>query len=355
MDRRTVDVYEERAVQWRDTRPARFIERAEALGAAIPDGVPRLDAGCGAGLHLPALGRPAVALDAAYAMAALAREVEPSSLPVQADLEQLPLRRGGLGGSWARASYLHVPRTRLPWALMELHSALQVGAPAEFVYRFGADRDVVGEDDEEFPGRLFAEWGTEALTDVHVGAGFDVHECTHDGGEWIVIGATRALTLPDYVGDGMRLLLCGLNPSVYSAERGVGFARPGNRFWPAALAAGVVTRDRDPRHALTEHGVGMTDLVKRATRRADELTGDEYRAGVARLARLVRRLEPQVVCFVGLSGYRAVADRHARAGPLDAGFEGSAAYLMPNPSGINAHVRAGELAAHLRAAAALAR
>jgi len=353
VDRRTVEVYEERAVQWRDTRPARFIERAEALGRAITDGVARLDAGCGAGLHLPALGRPALALDAAYAMTTLAREVEPTSLPVQAELEHLPFRRHAFGGSWARASYLHVPRTRLPWALMELHTSLQVDAPAEFVYRFGPDRDVVDDEDDEFPGRLFAEWGVDALVDVHVGAGFEVLEASHDGGEWIVLAARRMRTLPDYVDTGMRLLVCGLNPSEYAADRGVGFARPGNRFWPAALAAGIVSRDRDPRHALTEHGIGMTDLVKRATPRADELTVEEYAGGVARVERLVRWLQPKAVCFAGLTGYRSALDRRAQVGPLPDGFGGVPSYLMPNPSGVNAHVQVDDLAAHLRAALAL--
>ena len=99
----------------------------------------------------------------------------------------------------------------------------------------------------------------------------------------------------------MRLLLCGLNPSLYSADVGMGFARPGNRFWPAALAAGVVTRDRDARHLLLHDRVGMTDLVKRATVGAQELTRDEYREGAARVERLVRWLRPGAVCFVGLA------------------------------------------------------
>ena len=153
----------------------------------------------------------------------------------------------------------------------------------------------------------------------------------------------------------MRLLVCGLNPSEYAADVGVGFARPGNRFWPAALAAGLVTRDRDPAHALAAHGVGMTDLVKRATPRADALTADEYRAGAARVERLVEWLRPGAICFVGLSGYRAAVDRRAVAGRIPDGFGGVPAYLMPNPSGVNAHARVDDLADHLRAAMRLAR
>ena len=79
----------------------------------------------------------------------------------------------------------------------------------------------------------------------------------------------------------------------------------------------------------------------------------EYRSGVARLERLVRWLRPEVVCFVGLAGYRAAVDRKAQPGPLADGFGGTAAYLMPNPSGVNAHVQVDDLAAHLRAALAL--
>jgi TDG/mug DNA glycosylase family protein len=353
MDRATIEVYEEGAARWRDTRPARFIELAEIVGRQVEAGTPRADLGCGAGLHLPALGLPVVALDAAYSMAALARDTAPDAWPIQGDLEHLPFRRAALGGSWARASYLHVPRTRLPWSLMELHVSLQVRAPASFVYRHGEIEGNV-EDDGDFPGRFFAEWGPEALVDVHRGAGFDVEECAHDGGEWITLTARRARTLPDYVDAGMQLVVCGLNPSEYAADVGVGFGRPGNRFWPAALAAGLVTRDRDPVHALVTHGVGMTDLVKRATARADAVTTDEYRAGVARVERLVAWLRPGAICFVGLAGYRAAVDRRAVAGPIAGGFGGVPAYLMPNPSGVNAHARVDDLADHLRAAKRLA-
>jgi TDG/mug DNA glycosylase family protein len=351
MDRATVAAYETGATRWRDTRPARFLERAQRLGHEIAEGVPRLDAGCGAGLHLAALGHPVVALDAAYAMTALARGVAPGAWPVQADLEHLPFRRGTFGGSWARASYLHVARERLPWALMDLHCALRTGALAEFTYRYGEAQGAI--DGDEFPGRFFAEWSPQPLAEVHRGAGFDIGSCEHDGGEWITLRARRARTLPDFVGPNMRLLLCGLNPSLFAADAGVGFARPGNRFWPAALAAGIVTRDRDPRDALLAHGIGMTDLVKRATTKAAELTDAEYAEGLERVDHLVRWLRPRAVCFVGLAGYRAAVDHRAPAGVLPSGFAGVPAYLMPNPSGANAHVSVDDVAEHLRAALAL--
>jgi TDG/mug DNA glycosylase family protein len=152
----------------------------------------------------------------------------------------------------------------------------------------------------------------------------------------------------------MRLLVCGLNPSVFSADAGVGFARPGNRFWPAALAAGIVATDRSPDLALADHGIGMTDIVKRATVAAAELTADEYRAGLARVERLVAWLRPGAVCFVGLAGWRAAVDRRAAAGIQPAALAGVPVYVMPSTSGLNARTPLAELAEHLRAAARLA-
>ncbi len=152
----------------------------------------------------------------------------------------------------------------------------------------------------------------------------------------------------------MRLLVCGLNPSLHAVEAGVGFVSPSNRFWPAAVAAGLVTRDRDPRHALEAHGIGMTDLVARATPRAAGLTAEEYRAGLARLERLCRRLQPRAVCFVGLAGWRAAVDRAARPGPQERAVGGRPAYVMPSTSGANAATSLADLVEHLRAAAALA-
>lgn len=164
----------------------------------------------------------------------------------------------------------------------------------------------------------------------------------------------RARTLPDAVGPDLRLLVCGLNPSLYAADAGVAFARPGNRFWPAALAAGIASRDRDPRDALLRYGTGMTDLVKRATRKASELDTEEYRDGLARVERLARRLRPHVVCFVGLSGWRAAVDRTATAGRQERLLGGVPVYVMPSTSGLNTHASLFELTDHLRVAAGLA-
>jgi TDG/mug DNA glycosylase family protein len=148
--------------------------------------------------------------------------------------------------------------------------------------------------------------------------------------------------------------VCGLNPSLHAVEAGVGYVTPGNRFWPAMLAAGLVSRDRDPDHALEVHGIGMTDLVARATPRAAELTTAEYRAGLVELEEKCQRLRPGAVCFVGLAGWRAAVDRRAIAGVQERRVGGCPVYVMPSTSGLNAATPLAVLVEHLRAAAALA-
>jgi TDG/mug DNA glycosylase family protein len=355
VDQATLAAYEAGATTWRARGSARFVERVQVLRPAVRAGAFTADLGCGAGFHLPHLPEPVVGLDVSAAMLALARDAAPRPPLVRAELSHLPFRRGSLGGGWARGSYLHLRRVELPWALMELHHATAVGAPVHLSMLRGDDEG--GFADDPLPGRFFAQWQPVHLRRVVEGAGFDVREVVvvdGDDDRWMHLLATRARTLPDTVGPGMRLLLCGLNPSVYAADAGAGFARPGNRFWPAARAAGIATRDRDPRHALTAHGIGMTDLVKRATARADELSPAEYRAGADRVERLVEWLQPGAVCFVGLGGFRAARDRRAVAGVQPAPFGGVPAYVMPNPSGLNAHARPADLAEHLRAATRLA-
>lgn len=196
----------------------------------------------------------------------------------------------------------------LPMALAALHRELDTG-----------DRCVL-----QLPQSI----NDETAGDLVVGGGF-----LPAGSEGAV---ERAWTLPDTVGPDMRVLIVGLNPSPSSADTGVGFARPGNRFWPAVIAAGLATIDRDPNAALTDHGMGMTDVVKRTTRRAAELTPAEFELGLARVNRLAARCQPQAVAFVGLAGWRSVRNRQANAGWQDDALGGRPVYLLPSTSGLNA-------------------
>ncbi|HEV7865834.1 MAG TPA: mismatch-specific DNA-glycosylase [Acidimicrobiia bacterium] len=199
-----------------------------------------------------------------------------------------------------------------------------------------------------------AGWPAAAppLPDLFAGAGFVVQRVGTAGGR-SVVDARRDRTLPDFVAGGMRVLVCGLNPSVVAADAGYGYAGATNRFWSVAVAAGLVTRPRDPLASLAEDGMGMTDLVKRATPNADGLTTAEYQAGAERVRRLVEWLRPGVVLFVGLAGWRAAVDRRAVPGPQSAAFGGAPVYVMPSTSGRNARTTPTELAGHMRGALVL--
>jgi TDG/mug DNA glycosylase family protein len=348
MDRATVDVYERRAHEWASKRAPLHRERALRLaGLALP-GLPVADLGCGPGHYVAELAGagPVVAVDAAQSMLDLARSSP--ALLVQADIEAPPLRDRSLGGAWASNSYLHVPRTRLPLALARLHWAMAVGAPLAIS---GLAGEGEGErwPNDDFPGRFYTLWQPDELAGLLAGAGFDVDEVSLDG-ERVWAGARRARTLPDTVGAGLRALVCGLNPSVVAADAGYGFAGPTNRFWKAAVAAGLVSRPRDPLACLVHDRVGMTDLVKRATPNAAVLSREEYQAGADRVRRLVEWLRPAVVLFVGLAGWRAAVDRSATAGLQTQPFAGVPAYVMPSTSGLNAHTSVAELTAHMVAA-----
>ncbi len=350
MDRATVDIYDRRGLEWASNheRAGRRAE-AEAFAGRVGPGL-RIDVGCGAGRYLPHLGSPVVAIDASASMLGACRAEIPDALYLQGDVEHLPFGRGSLAGAWSWMTHLHVPRSRLPLALWDLHRVLAVGSPFEIQVLEG---DYEGDDlpGDDVGGRFFAAWAPDRLVDVVTGAGFTVEEGSLAvSGDEVGLRAERARTLADTVGAGMRLLICGVNPSWYSADAGVGYARPGNRFWAAALAAGIVDRDRDARSALVDHGVGMTDFVKRPTRRAAEVNSEEYRAGFARVERLVEWLQPGAVCFTGLSGWRDVVDRKAVAGPQPEGIGGRPAYVMPSTSGLNARIPVSELAGHLRQA-----
>jgi hypothetical protein len=286
MDRRTVDVYEQQVDDW-------IVHRRRPTPATLPDFVarvpagPRADLGCGPGWHSDQLGAPVVSLDAAFAMTQKVREFAPDAWPVQGDLERLPFRPGALAGAWAHKSYMHVPATHVPLALAEAHRSIARGGALHV--QVTSDRQHENADDI-FPGRHFEWWPAQRLRDVIEGAGFTIDAFVDDGEEWIDVEATRAHMLPDTVGPDMRLLLVGLNPSILSADLGVGFARPGNRFWPAALASGMATRTHDPYDLFRTHGVGMTNQVVRETgrtgrpvsharRRHDEPRPPRHRAG----------------------------------------------------------------------------
>jgi len=352
VERATVQAYEERGPAWAARRQPVRRAHARAFAKRVPPGTLRIDLGCGAGRYTLDIGLPVVAFDAARAMLDMCRQSAPGALLVQGDLEDLPFGNQTLGGGWANMSYLHIPRERLPMALADLHRVLTVGAPIDVQVLAG---DYAGHHlpDDDVGGRYFAAWRAEPLLDVFTGAGFDV-TALQDDGEVVRLRATRLRTLPDIVGPGMRLLVVGLNPSLYAADAGVGFARPGNRFWPAAVAAGITDRPLDPIRALRLHGLGMTDLVKRATTGSAELTPGEYRVGMARVERLVHWLQPKAVCFVGLSGWRAAIDRNAQPGPQPWRIATRPAYVMPSTSGANAHAHVEALVSHLAAAAALA-
>ena len=182
------------------------------------------------------------------------------------------------------------------------------------------------------------------------GAGFVLRAAPHADALAMRAHVERVHTLPDRVRPGLRILVCGLNPSLYSAETGIPFGRPGNRFWPAARRAGLVDVERDCDAALRA-GIGFTDLAKRATRSSAELTADEYRVGVLRVSALVERIAPAAVCFVGLEGYRRAVERSVQPGWLAAGLGQRPAYLMPCTSGLNARIGVEALAAHLACAA----
>ena len=163
----------------------------------------------------------------------------------------------------------------------------------------------------------------------------------------------RGKTVDDLVGTGLKLLLVGINPGLWTAAVNAHFARPGNRFWPALWQAGIVDRAIDGSRGLApedsahliKRGIGITNIVNVATARADELTAAEFRQGGERLRQLVQEYRPPVVAVLGLTAYRqAFARPKAVLGLQAESFEGSQLWLAPNPSGLNAHETVATLA-----------
>ena len=170
----------------------------------------------------------------------------------------------------------------------------------------------------------------------------------------------RDAEVPDLVGPDCRLLFVGINPGLWTAATQTHFAHPANRFYPALLQAGIVVRRIDPSAGMTDddrahlvsRGVGITNLVRRATARADELSDTELRAGGQHLVELVARVRPAVVAVAGITAYRAAFGvRRAVTGPQPEPLSGAGLWVVPNPSGLNAHETIESLAMAYAAAA----
>jgi len=153
------------------------------------------------------------------------------------------------------------------------------------------------------------------------------------------LAAAAGLTIADVSEPGLRVLFAGINPSLYSAATGYHFARPGNRFWPALHGSGFTPRRLRPdeQHELLGLGLGITNLVARATARADELTTAELADGGRLLADKLARLRPRWLAVVGVTAYRAgFGSPQATIGRQELKLGRTAVWVLPNPSGLNA-------------------
>lgn len=153
--------------------------------------------------------------------------------------------------------------------------------------------------------------------------------------------------VPDVIAHDLRVLFCGINPSLYSAATGRHFARPGNRFWRTLRLAGFTDRLLAPDEAdeLLARGYGITNVVERATARADELSADEFVEGGRKLEEKVARFRPRSIAVLGITAYRAAFDRpRAALGRQPEKLGGALVWVLPNPSGLNAHYRVDALA-----------
>ena len=167
------------------------------------------------------------------------------------------------------------------------------------------------------------------------------------------LASYRGAFVPDLLGPDVRLLFVGINPGLWTAATQTHFAHPVNRFYACLLKAGIIDRPIDQaagmddadRDYLRSRGIGITNLVRRATARADELDADELRAGGERLATLVAEVAPRVVAVAGITAYRmAFGQKKAALGRQPEDLGGAELWVVPNPSGLNAHATVDTLA-----------
>lgn len=154
-------------------------------------------------------------------------------------------------------------------------------------------------------------------------------------------------TIQDVIAPNLKVLFCGINPGLYSGATGHHFARPGNRFWKTLFAAGFSDCLLQPyeQSELLKNGYGITNLCERTTARADELTGDEIVAGGAKLREKVLRFKPKILAILGITSYRVAFNRpKAALGLQDEQIGATRIWVLPNPSGLNAHYQAKDLA-----------
>jgi TDG/mug DNA glycosylase family protein len=175
------------------------------------------------------------------------------------------------------------------------------------------------------------------------------------------LAAAYGRVIPDVIAHDLTVLFCGINPGLWSAATGHHFARPGNRFWPALHRSGFTPRQLSPadQNALLSYRLGVTNLVERGSARADELTGEELRAGAQTLDLKLRRHRPAWLAVLGVGAYRtAFGIRSATVGPQPESRGTTQVWVLPNPSGLNAHYTLDRLTiefTRLRAAAGLDR
>jgi TDG/mug DNA glycosylase family protein len=163
--------------------------------------------------------------------------------------------------------------------------------------------------------------------------------------------AAQDKTVRDVIAPGLRVLFCGINPGLYSGATGHHFARPGNRFWPTLHQAGFTPRQLHPseERELLSYGYGITNLVARATATADELSPGELVAGQRRLKSKAKRYQPGVVAVLGISAYRtAFTKRVASLGEQPERLVDAIVWVLPNPSGLNAHYQLANLVEHFQ-------
>lgn len=158
--------------------------------------------------------------------------------------------------------------------------------------------------------------------------------------------AARDQHVPDVIAPNLRILFCGINPSLYSAAVGHHFARPGNRFWKTLHGSGFTPTllRPDQERQLLRAGLGITNVVARATASAAELIETDYREGAELLTHKLKHYHPRCIAFVGLGAYRLISnDPKARVGEQQPAFGGVKTWALPNPSGLNAHYQLDEL------------